>query len=91
MIKSLVEKYPKQIFWCIFGSVLTLFLLAMTTVDVSSSQWYTVVFAYFIMIFHSLLLTVCVAYVITSTLIVTTGANVPHGFVFRIWFGDEHE
>lgn len=91
MIKSFVEKYPKEMFWCIFGSVLTLLLLAMTTVDASSSQWYTIVFAYLVMTFHSLLLAVCFAYVITSTLIVTTGANVPHGFIFRIWFGDERE
>lgn len=91
MIKSFVEKYPKQIFWCIFGSVLTLFLLAMTTVDVSSSQWYTVVFAYFIMILLSMLSAVCVAFSITSIFIIETGANVPHGFIFRIWFGDERE
>lgn len=86
MIKSIVEKYPSQIFWCIFGSVLTLELLAMTGISTSGSSWYIVAFAYLIMIFHSLLLAVCFAYTITSTLIITTRANVSHGFIFRVWF-----
>ena len=91
MIKSLVEKYPSQIFWCIFGSVLTLELLAMMSISTSGSSWYIVAFAYLVITFHSLLLAVCFAYTITSTLIATTGANVSHGFIFRIWFGDERK